>query len=77
MIYQIGNSLSQGHLEQVEGALRDKESVIRETAVWCMGKLAPPDVHRKISTFMGDSNAQVSSVAKSIHASLPAPDPAP
>ena len=77
MIYQIGNSLSQGHLEQVEGALRDKESVIRETAVWCMGKLAPPDVHRKISTFMGDSNAQVSSVAKSIHASLPATDPAP
>jgi len=77
MLYQIGNSMSHGHLEQVEGALRDKESVIRETAVWCMGKLAPPDVHRKISTFMGDSNAQVSSVAKSIHASLPAPDPGP
>ena len=77
MLFQIGNSKSQRHLDQVEHGLRDRESVIRETAIWCMGELAPADLRTRIGTFIGDSNAQVSGITKSILASLPAPDPAP
>lgn len=75
MLYQIGLDESQGHLKQVERGLKDRESVIRETAVWCLGQLKPPGVRRRISGFLGDRSEQVSALARSIHASLPAPNP--
>ena len=77
MLYQIGVSESQGHMEQIEVALRDQENVTRETAVWCLGELNPPELRGKISRFIGDKNAQVSDLARSIHLALPEPDPAP
>ena len=75
MLYQIGLDESQGHLKQAERGLKDRESVIRETAVWCLGQLKPPGVRRRISGFLDDRSEQVSALARSIHASLPAPNP--
>jgi len=75
MLYQIGSMESEQHLEQVERGLEDRESIIRETAVWCLGQLGPPDLRRRISTFMADRSAQVSELARSIHATLPEPEP--
>jgi ATP:ADP antiporter, AAA family len=75
MLYQIGMTDSQGHMEQVERGLRDKESIIRETSVWCLGRLKPPELRRKLSTYLDDRSEQVSAIARSIHQTLPAPDP--
>ena len=77
MLYQIGATESEEHLEQIERGLTDRESIIRETSVWCLGQLDQPDLRRKISTFMGDKSTQVSDLARSIHATLPEPDPSP
>ncbi len=77
MLYQIGISESAAHLPQVELALKDRESVIRETAIWCLGKLDPPNLRKTLSTYLGDKSIQVSDIARSIHSTLPAPDPAP
>ena len=76
MLYQIGESEAARHLEQVEKGLGDRESVIRETAVWCLSKLKPPGLRKTLSTYIGDQSVQVRNLAKAIHATLPAPDPA-
>ena len=76
MLYQIGETESVEHLAQVEKSLRDRESVIRETAVWCLSKLKPPGFRKTLSTYIGDRSVQVQDVARAIHATLPAPDPA-
>ena len=75
MLYQIGGMESEQHIEQVERALADRESIIRETAFWCLSQLNPPDLRRRISSFMGDRSTQVSELARGIHASLPEPEP--
>ena len=64
------------HLEQVEQALKDREAVIRETAIWSLSKLQPTDLASRISGFIGDANQQVADVARQIYSSLPDPDPA-
>ena len=76
MLYQIGRNQSEIHMEQVEHGLKDRENVIRETAVWCLAQLQPPDLRRKVSKFLGDRSNDVSTVARSIFDSLPKPDPA-
>jgi len=76
MLYQIGESRSVKHLEQVEKSLLDRESVIRETAVWCLSRLNPPGLKKTLSSYLGDRSADVRNVARAIHAALPAPDPA-
>ena len=76
MLYQIGESEAARHLEQVEKGLGDRESVIRETAVWCLSKLKPPGLRKTLSTYIGDQSVQVRNLAKAIHSTLPAPDPA-
>ena len=75
MLYQIGKSESARHLEQAEKSLLDRESVIRETAVWCLSKLKPPGFRKTLSTYIGDQSAPVRDVARAIHATLQAPDP--
>jgi HEAT repeat protein len=76
MLYQIGKSEAARHLEQVEKGLGDRETVIRETAVWCLSKLKPPGLRKTLSTYIGDQSVQVRNLARAIHATLPAPDPA-
>lgn len=73
MLYQIGLSESQRHMDQVEKGLLDKEIVIRETAVWCLERLQIPDLRRKIGPYLGDSSEQVSALARSIYDTLPEP----
>lgn len=75
LLYQIGTTESGEHLEQIERGLSDRESIIRETALWCLGKLDSPDLTGKISTFMGDKSTQVRDLARSLHATLSEPDP--
>lgn len=75
MLFQIGANQSAGHMEKVAHGLTDKESIIRETAVWALSKLNPPDLRRTISRYLGDASDQVQTLAKEIHAGLPAPDP--
>jgi len=76
MLLQIGESESARHLEQVEKGLLDRESVVRETAVWCLSKLKPPGLRKTLSTYIRDQSVQVRNLAKTIRATLPAPDPA-
>ena len=71
MLYQIGMSESQGHMDQVEKGLQDRESVIRETAVWCLERLDVPELRKRVTPFMADRSDQVSILAKSIHSGLP------
>jgi hypothetical protein len=75
MLYQIGLSDSHAHFEQVEKGLVDKESVIRETSLWCLEKLDPPDLRRRVSGFIGDRSKQVSDIARAIYTTLPDPEP--
>ena len=77
MLFQIGISESQTHLPQVDQALKDRESIIRETAVWCLSKLSPPDLRRRVRAFVGDRNEQVSDVAREIFNALPDPEAEP
>jgi hypothetical protein len=76
MLYQIGDSESLIHLEPVEKSLHDPESVIRETAVWCLSKLKPPGFRKTLSTYIADRSVPVRDVARAIHATLQARDPA-
>ncbi|MBT6892046.1 MAG: hypothetical protein HOA25_11130 [Gammaproteobacteria bacterium] len=76
MLHQIGESKSAIHLEQVEKSLRDRESIIRETAVWCLSKLRPPGFRKTLSTYIEDRSVPVRDVARAIHATLQASDPA-
>ena len=76
MLYQIGVGESAAHLEQVEKGLRDRESVIRETALWSLSKLNPPGLRKTLSGYLGDKSAQVREVARAIQITLPVPDPA-
>ena len=74
MLFQIGQSRSNDHLAQIETALTDKEAVIRETALWCLGELKPPELKKRVSTFLDDSNASVRELARELHSALPSPD---
>lgn len=76
MLFQIGQSQSKDHLPQIETALTDKEGVIRETALWCLGEIKPPGLRKTVSGFLDDSNAAVRILAKELHSTLPKPDPA-
>ena len=76
MLYQIGENKSLVHLEQVEKGLRNPESVIRETAVWCLSKLKPPGFKKTLNSYIGDHSVPVRDVARSIHAALQVSDPA-
>ena len=77
ILHQIGENESLIHLEQVEKSLRDRESIIRETALWCLSKLKPPGFRKILSTYIiGDQSVPVRDVARAIHASLQASDPA-
>lgn len=76
MIYHIGIMEYAEHQPQVELALKDREAVIRETAVWALSKLQPDELKKTVSTFIGDSNREVAEIARSIHNQLPDPDPA-
>jgi len=75
MLLQIGEQASAEHIEQIDRALKDRESIIRETAVWCLARLDPPDLRRRISTYLGDRSEDVARVARGIYSTLPEPDP--
>jgi AAA family ATP:ADP antiporter len=75
MLFQIGRTGSDTHLPQVETALKDKENVIRETALWCLGELKPPELKKRVSAFLDDTNKQVRTLAKELYATGPSADP--
>lgn len=74
MLFQIGRTGSDTHLPQVETALKDKEDVIRETALWCLGELKPPEFTKRAAAFLDDANKQVRTLAKELHEMKPAAD---
>ena len=73
MLYQIGMAESQDHTDQVNLGLHDKESVIRETAVWCLGRLQTPKLKYLVGTLLDDKSLAVSTLARSIYETLPEP----
>ena len=72
-LYQIGTAQSQGHLDQIMLGLHDKESMIRETAVWCLGRLHPAEVKSELKSLMDDTSPTVSALARNIYRTLPEP----
>ena len=75
MLLQIGEQASAEHIGQIDQALKDRENIIRETAVWCLGRLNPPDLRRRIRAYLNDRSDDVSRVAREIYSTLPEPDP--
>ena len=75
MLLQIGEQASAEHIGQIDQALKDRENIIRETAVWCLGRLNPPDLRRRIRAYLSDRSDDVSRVAREIYSTLPEPDP--
>ena len=73
MLYQIGMAESQDHMDQVNLGLHDKESVIRETAVWCLGRLRPPKLKYLVGPLLEDKSLAVRTLARSIYEPLPEP----
>ncbi len=75
MLFQIGLGNPSDHLEQVEQGLKDRESIIRQTALWCLSELDPPDLRKRVSAYLDDRSKQVAELARFIYQSLPTPKP--
>lgn len=59
VLYQIGQDRNNIHQDTVSGCLDDPEPVIRETAIWALWRLEPPDLQRSLRAHLDDPSPQV------------------
>ncbi len=75
MLYQIGLDGASDHMDKVRECLNDKEATIRETSVWALAQLNPPDLRRTLQAHRDDKTRNVAEMVNSLIAGLVAPEP--
>jgi HEAT repeat protein len=66
LLFLIGQERSQEHQAVVEGALKDPEPIIRETATWALARLNPDDLRRTLMAQADDPDEGVSEVVREL-----------
>ncbi|MCH8257639.1 MAG: HEAT repeat domain-containing protein [Proteobacteria bacterium] len=75
LLYQIGQDRESRLIDKVRGSLQDREATIRETGLWALAQLKPPDLQRTLQAHAGDDQENVSDMVRQLLAGLPAPEP--
>ena len=75
LLYQIGQDRESRLIDKVRGSLQDREATIRETGLWALAQLKPPDLQRTLQAHAGDDQKNVSDMVRQLLAGLPAPEP--
>ena len=60
--YAIGLLDERSLTNVVETAISDADTLVRETAAWCLHRLAPKQFHRHVATLMADEDPRVAQV---------------
>jgi ATP:ADP antiporter, AAA family len=74
LLYQIGKDLDDRQMDKVREALRDKEATTRETALWALKKLNPPDIWRSLRNHSTDESPIVKSIVQQLLVDVPEPE---
>ncbi|MBQ76511.1 MAG: hypothetical protein CMQ20_16015 [Gammaproteobacteria bacterium] len=75
LLYQIGQDRESRLIRKVRESLQDGEATIRETGLWALARLKPPDLRRTLQIHAGDPHENVSDIVRYLLADLPAPEP--
>jgi HEAT repeat protein len=74
LLYQIGKDKNELPIDKVRGSLRDKEATIRETALWALTELNPPDLWQTLRAHSVDESPIVNNVVRWLLAKTPEPE---
>lgn len=66
LLYQVGQQQNQQHLTRLEEAVDDPEIIIRETALWSLHQLNPPDLRRVLISHQDDPSLSVRTVVSEL-----------
>lgn len=66
VLYQIGQDRNQVHLNKVIELMNDPEPVIRETAIWALSRLNPPELQRTLRARLDDPDPQVAATVRQL-----------
>ena len=75
LLYQIGQDRDARLIDKVRESLQDKEATIRETGLWALAQLEPPDLRRALRAHADDDHENVSDMVRELLAGLPEPEP--
>ncbi len=77
LLYLVGKIEATDHIDTAVSCLTDDEPIIRETAIWAMAQLNPPNLRRTLVAHSGDENTSVKDTVLELLSVLPpaAPDP--
>ena len=76
LLYQIGKDKDGAQMDKVRESLRDKEATIRETALWALTQLNPPDLWRSLRAHSDDESPIVNEVVQWLLKGVPEPEKA-
>jgi hypothetical protein len=66
MLYQVGQQKSQQHLARLHEAVDNPEIIIRETALWSLHQLNPPELRRTLVSHQDDPSTSVKNVVNEL-----------
>ncbi|MCZ6502123.1 MAG: Npt1/Npt2 family nucleotide transporter [Gammaproteobacteria bacterium] len=75
LLYQIGKDRESRLIDKVRGSLQDEEATIRETGLWALAQLNPPDLRRVLRAHADDDHKNVSDIVHQLLAGLTAQGP--
>ncbi len=75
LLYQIGRKSDRNHEDKVRSCLNDREATIRETALWALSRLHPPDLKRTLQSHLDDGHPNVKMVVRELMEGLQDAEP--
>jgi AAA family ATP:ADP antiporter len=73
LLYLIGTNKLEKHIGVVQSSLTHSEPVVRETALWALAQLSPPDIKRTLTAHADDSSNDVRRVVDELLSNLAEP----
>ena len=66
LLYQVGQQQNEQHLARLQEAVDDPEIIIRETALWSLYQLNPPNLRRLLVSHQDDPSPSVKNVVREL-----------
>ncbi|MFT4721064.1 MAG: AAA family ATP:ADP antiporter [Candidatus Azotimanducaceae bacterium] len=66
LLYQVGQQKNKRHLSRLQEAVDDREIIIRETALWSLHQLNPPDLHNILVAHQDDPSPSIKKVVSEL-----------
>ncbi|MBV1877656.1 MAG: HEAT repeat domain-containing protein [Pseudomonadales bacterium] len=66
LLYEIGRTGKQQHINCIRSSLNDPEALVRETALWALAKLQPEDLQRTLRAHQDDPGKNVRIIVQSL-----------